>query len=54
VVIVLSEDVRTEAGRVLERAIKALVPDANVMYVESRIAVAASADVMKAVDRHKP
>src|SRR5882724_8987666 len=51
VVVVLSEDVRTEAGRVLERAIKARVPDANVMYVDPRIAVAASADVMKAVDQ---
>ena len=51
VVVVLSEDVRTEAGRVLERAIKARVPDANVMYVDPRIALAASADVVKAVDQ---
>ena len=51
VVVVLSEDVRTEAGRVLERAIKARVPDANVIYVDPRIAAAMSEDVLKAVDQ---
>jgi beta-N-acetylhexosaminidase len=51
VVVVLSEDVRTEAGRVLERAIKARVPDANVIYVDARIAAAMSEDVLKAVDQ---
>ena len=38
VAIVMSDDVRTEAGRVLERQIKARVPDANVLYVDPRIA----------------
>src|SRR5450631_2234785 len=38
VALVLSEDVRTEAGRALERALKARVPDANVIYVDPRIA----------------
>ena len=38
VALVLSEDVRTESGRALERAIKARVPDANVIYVDPRIA----------------
>ncbi len=42
VAIVLSEDVRTESGRALERAIKARVPDANVIYVDPRIATAMS------------
>src|SRR5437867_12180233 len=42
VVVVLSEDVRTEAGRVLERQVKARVPDANVIYVDPRIAGAMS------------
>jgi beta-N-acetylhexosaminidase len=50
VAVVLSEDVRTEAGRVLERAIKARVPDANVIYVDPRIAAAISEEVVKAVN----
>jgi len=51
VVVVLSEDVRTEAGRVLERAVKVRVPDANVIYVDPRIAAAMSEDVLKVVDQ---
>ena len=51
VVVVLSEDVRTDVGRVLERAIKVRVPDANVIYVDPRIAAAMSADILKAVDQ---
>jgi beta-N-acetylhexosaminidase len=51
VAVVLSEDVRTESGRVLERAIEARVPDANVIYVDPRIAAAMSEDVLKAVDQ---
>jgi beta-N-acetylhexosaminidase len=50
VVVVLSEDVRTDSGRVLERAIKARVPDANVIYVDPRIASVMSNDILKAVD----
>jgi len=51
VVVVLSEDVRTEAGRTLERQIKSRIPDANVIYVDPRIAAAMSDDVLKAVDQ---
>jgi beta-N-acetylhexosaminidase len=51
VVVVLSEDVRTEAGRVLEREIKARVPDANVIYVDPRIAGVMSDEVLHAVDQ---
>jgi len=43
--------VRTDSGRVLERAIKARVPDANVIYVDPRIATALSAETLKAVDQ---
>src|SRR5712692_9230113 len=50
VAVVFSEDVRTEAGRVLERQIKIRVPDANVIYVDPRIAAPFSDDVLKAVD----
>lgn len=51
VAIIFSEDVRTESGRVLERQIKLRVPDANVMYVDPRIATAMSDDVLKTVDQ---
>jgi beta-N-acetylhexosaminidase len=49
VVVILSEDVRSESGRMLERQILARVPDANVLYVDPRVANAMSEDVMKAV-----
>lgn len=51
VVVVLSEDVRTEAGRAVEQAIKARVPDANVIYVDPRIATLMSDEILKAVDQ---
>lgn len=51
VAVVFSEDVRTEAGRALERALKARVPDANVFYVDSRIAGAMAEEVLTAVDQ---
>jgi beta-N-acetylhexosaminidase len=51
VVLVLSEDVRTDSGRALERAVKTRVPDANVIYADPRIAAALSDEIMKAVDQ---
>lgn len=51
VVVVFSDDVRTEAGRVLERQIRNRVPDANVLYVDPRIATAMSDAVFNAVDQ---
>jgi len=50
VAVVFSEDVRTEAGRMLEHQIKARVPDAHVIYVDSRSAAVMSHDVLQAVD----
>jgi beta-N-acetylhexosaminidase len=50
VVVILAEDVRTETGRALERQIKTRVPDAHVIYVDSRVAGAMSNDVLTAVD----
>ena len=47
VVIVLSDDVRTEAGRTLERQLRARVPDANVFYVDPRIASAMTSEILK-------
>jgi beta-N-acetylhexosaminidase len=38
VVVVFSDDVRLDAGRVLERQIKARVPDANVIYTDPTLA----------------
>ena len=51
VVIIFTDDVRTEAGRMLERQIRSRVPDANVIYVDPRIAAALSDDVLRAVDQ---
>ena len=50
VVVIFSEDVRTESGRALEREIRQRVPDANVVYVDSKLASALSGEVLKAVD----
>ena len=51
VIVIFSEDVRTGSGRMLERQILARVPDANVIYVDPRIATAMSDSVMNAVDQ---
>jgi beta-N-acetylhexosaminidase len=50
VAIIFSDDMRTEAGRKLEHEIRERVPDANVIYVDPRIAAAMSDDVLKAVE----
>ncbi len=51
VVVVLSDDVRAEAGRALERQVKTHMPDANIIYADPRTAAAMSEDVLKAVDQ---
>jgi beta-N-acetylhexosaminidase len=53
VAVIFSEDVRLDAGRVLEQQLRARVPDANVFYVDSRIAAPMSNEVLKAVDQAK-
>ena len=50
VVVVFSEDLRTESGRMLERQILARVPDARVIYVDTRSAAGMSANTLAAVD----
>jgi len=50
VAIIFSDDMRTEAGRTLERQIRARVSDANVIYVDPRVAAAMTDNVLKAVD----
>jgi beta-N-acetylhexosaminidase len=50
VAVIFSDDMRTEAGRTLERQIRERVPDANVIYVDPRIAAVVTDEVLKAVD----
>ena len=50
VAVIFSDDMRTEAGRKLEREIRDRVPDTNVIYVDPRIAAMMSDDVLKALD----
>ncbi len=50
IAIIFSDDMRTEAGRKLEREIHERVPDAHVIYVDPRVAAPLSDDVLKAVD----
>src|SRR5579872_5576956 len=49
VAIIFSDDMRTEAGRALERELRLRVPDAHVIYVDPRVAAAMTGDVLKAV-----
>ena len=51
VVVILSEDVRTPDGRALESQILARVPDADVIYVDPRVATAMQGEVLQAVDQ---
>lgn len=51
VVVVLSEDVRGDSGRALQRQVRDRVPDANVIYVDPRIAAALTGEVLEAVDQ---
>jgi beta-N-acetylhexosaminidase len=50
VVIIFSEDLRTDSGRMLERQILARVPDAHILYVDPRSAAGMSGPVLEAVD----
>ena len=50
VVVIFSEDLRTESGRMLERQILARVPDAHVLYVDPRSAAGMGGPVLEAVE----
>jgi beta-N-acetylhexosaminidase len=50
VVVIFSEDLRTDSGRMLERQILARVPDARVIYVDPRTAGGMREDTLAAVD----
>ena len=49
VAVVFSDDMRTESGRAFERALRARVPDANIIYVDPRTAGAMSEQVLNTV-----
>jgi len=49
VAIIFSDDMRTDAGRAFERNIRSRVPDADVTYVDPRVAGAMTDEVLKAV-----
>jgi len=46
-VVVFSDDVRLEAGRVLERQIKARVPDANLIFADPQLSGALADGVLR-------
>jgi beta-N-acetylhexosaminidase len=51
VVVIFSDDVRLDAGRVLERQIKSRVPDANVIYTDPNLATAMAPNILSAVQQ---
>jgi beta-N-acetylhexosaminidase len=51
VVVIFSDDVRLESGRMLERQIKSRAPDANVIYTDPALAAAMSPNVLSAVQQ---
>src|SRR5260370_21234908 len=50
VVVIFSDDLRTDSGRMLEHQILARVPDARVIYVDARSAAGMKASVVEAVE----
>ena len=48
--VIFSDDIRSDSGRTLERELRARIPDANVMYVDPRIAAAMTPQVMQAAN----
>jgi len=50
VAVILSEDMRTDSGRMLEHQILARVPDARIIYADARSAAGMKASLSDAVD----
>ncbi len=50
VVVLFSDDMRTESGRAFGREFRSRIPDARVIYVDPRTAAGMSDEVLKAVD----
>lgn len=53
VVVIFSEDVRLDSGRAFGRELHARIPDANVLYVDPRIAAGMSDEVLNAIAQAK-
>jgi len=51
VAVLFSDDVRTESGRASARELRMRVPDADILYVDPRIAAGMSDEVRKAADQ---
>ena len=51
VVVVFSDDVRGDSGHTLGRQIRSRVPDANVLYIDPRVAAGMSDEVLKDVEQ---
>jgi beta-N-acetylhexosaminidase len=51
VVVLFSDDVRTDSGHAFAREFRARIPDAHIIYVDPRIAAGMSDEVLKAVDQ---
>ena len=50
VAVIFSDDVRQDTGSTLERQIRSRVPDADILYVDARIASAMADEVLAAVE----
>ena len=50
-VVVFSDDVRTDAGRALERELRVRIPGVNMFYIDPRIASGMSEQVLEVADR---
>ncbi len=48
--VLFSDDMRTESGRAFGREFRTRIPDARVIYVDTRVAAGMSDEVLKAVD----
>jgi beta-N-acetylhexosaminidase len=51
VVVVFSDDVRMSSGRLFDRQVRERVPDANILYVDPRIAKGMTEEVLKSVEQ---
>jgi beta-N-acetylhexosaminidase len=50
VMVIFSDDVRMESGRILERQLQVRAPGSTVFYVDPRIAIPMTDEVLRAVD----
>ncbi len=51
VAVIFSDDIRTDAGRTLERELRERVPDVDLFEIDTRIAAAMADDILKAVSQ---